>query len=494
MASNAFTNTYSRVWFQEGGSGPSRPRTYHSNWKAGSISWDRGDLTVIREPDPNAYNSFIRVGRYRGEPGDPELPITARYTFQRSKLLKVARLDCEHTLHIHMGQCENPQDFPRGWEKAMILEGAAINSYGTEDIGAMSPDENAPVNEEVPFVGTDLYEVVRMTFAEMAPDLVTAGIAGVHVCDHAQCGACGVASDGCQVVLALHLATAGSPGAPTSILYTTDGGGSWSTVAGPPALTTSTGMYCAGDTVVVMDGDGDSLWYTSLSDLVLGNVTWTQTTNGFVAGQGPLAASALGASEVWVAGGGGTVYMSADPALGVEVSSQGATANDLNDIHALDSLNVVAVGADNTILATNNGGLSWSLLPGPAAGVVLNAVWVRSSLEWLVGTADGRLYYTINGGGTWVEKGFTGAGTGQVRDIVFATPTVGYIATSNGGSNGRILRTIDGGFSWYVMPEGAGTVPANEGIDHLAVCNDPNILYASGVGAGGTDGLLLKGA
>lgn len=492
MASNAFTNTYSRVWFIEGGAGPSRRRDYFGNWKAGAISWDLGDITVIREPDPNAYNRFVRVGRYRGEPGDPELPITARYTFQRSRLLKAARLDCEHTIQVHMGQCENPQDFPRGWEKTLILEGASISSYGTEDLGAMSPDENAPVNEEVPFVGTDLYEVVRMTFAEMAAQVVTAPVSSVYVCDNAQCGACGVATDGCQVVLALTSGVAGSPGGGSTVLYTVNGGGSWQAVAGPAVAGEK--IYCAGDVAVVLSDADDSMFYTSLAELVAGQVNWTRVATGFVTGQGPIDAWSLGASETWIAGSGGVVYVSRDPALGVEVASSGATSNDLHAIHALDSLNIVAVGAANTVLATTNAGVTWAALVGPEPGAVLSSVWVRSQREWLVGTASGNLWYTIDGGATWLSKGFTGAGAGAIGDIVFATPSVGFMShNAPAGGAGRVLRTIDGGYSWYVMPEGAGTIPTNAGVSALAVCEDPNVLFAAGSASAG-DGILLKAA
>lgn len=492
MASNAYTNTYSRVWFQEGGAGPSRPITYHGNWKAGAVSWDRGDLTIIREPDPNAYNKFIRVGRYRGEPGDPELPITARYTFQRSALLKVARQDCEHGLQVHMGVCENPQDFPRGWQKALILEGAAINSYGTEDLGAMSPDENAPVNEEVPFVGSDLYEITRLTFAEQNGATITREITSVYVCDSAQCGACGVATDGCQVVLALEAVIPASPGAGSRIFYTTNGGGTWASVVGPPSVVAAD-LFCVGDVAVIFGEAGESLYYTDLSDLTLGIVSWTTVGTGFVATKGPLASYSLGASETWIAAEGGYIYFSDDVTLGVSVSNAGsATVNDLNAIHAADSLNIVAVGAANSVVRTTNGGVSWGALTGPAPGVVLNTVWMLSPLEWFVGTAGGRLFYTVNGGATWVEKGFSGNGVGGVRDIRFATPSVGYMA-HNTATAGRVLRTINGGYSWYVMPEGTGSIPTNQRINAIALCQDPNIMFGGGLGVG-TDGMLVKAA
>ncbi len=60
---------------------------------------------------------------------------------------------------------------------------------------------------------------------------------------------------------------------------------------------------------------------------------------------------------------------------------------------------------------------------------------------------------------------------------------------------GRILRTIDGGNSWYVVPEGNTGFPANDRLNMLAPCiNDPNIVYGGGLGDNATDGILIKGA
>ncbi len=497
MPEQVYTNTYSRVWFQEGGPGPSRAVGYHGNWKAGSVSWDRGDITNIRVPDPNEYNKFIRVGRYRGEPGDPELPITARYDFQRSILLRAARADCEHGLQVHMGICENPQDQSRGWTKMLILEGAAISSYGTEDLGALSPDENSPVNEDVPFTGSDLYEVTRLKFGEQAGAAVSREITGVHVCDRQQCGACGVASDGCQVVVALEGGVSASPGASPTVIFTTDGGSSWAerSVTTLAANESGSAVTCMGNSVVVLSADSESLHHTDLPDLVLSAETWAEVSTGFVTAHGPLAIWVLGATEAWIVGEGGYVYFCEDPQNGVEVSDAGnASSEDLNDVHAFDSNNIVAVGANNAVVASSNGGANWQGITGPAAGVVLNAVWMHSALEWSVGAANGRLYYTIDGGSTWSEKSFSGSGVGSVRDIVFTTPSVGYMAHSTAAPAGRILRSTNGGSTWYVLPEGAGAIPTNDYVSTLAVCDDPNVVFGGGLGGNAVDGFLVKAA
>jgi photosystem II stability/assembly factor-like uncharacterized protein len=479
MAQQALVNSYSRVWFQEGGAGPSKARTYHGNWQAGAVSWDKGDLTTIREPDPNSYGKFIRVGRFRGEPGDPELPLRARYTQQRSVLLRAARRDCAHTLQVHIGTCRDPQDFARGWEKTLILEEAAITSYGTDDLGALGPDETAPINEDVPFTGTDLYEVTRLNFSEQGGALVTREITSVYVCDSEQCGACGVSSDGCQVVLALEGAVSASPGLAASLLLTTDGGATWVERSITTLAATERGdrVFCVGSNVIVISSASESLHYAPLADLVANTATWTEVTTGFVATKGPIAAWTLGATETWFVGEGGYIYYSADPTGGVEVSDAGSvTTSDLNDVHFVD------------------GGVTWTELTGPAVGVVLNAVWMKSPTEWLVGTAGGALYYTVDSGVNWTIKAFPGSGAGSVRDIVFVTPSVGYMAHSTATPAGRILRTIDGGYSWYVLPEGSGAIPENDYVGQLAVCVEPNIVFGGGLGGNAVDGFLVKAA
>jgi photosystem II stability/assembly factor-like uncharacterized protein len=119
---------------------------------------------------------------------------------------------------------------------------------------------------------------------------------------------------------------------------------------------------------------------------------------------------------------------------------------------------------------------------------------MKSDIEWLVGAADGTLWYTRNSGGTWTQKGFPGSGAGQVRDIQFATGAIGYMAHSTATPAGRVLRTLDGGFSWYVLPEQAGfSIPANDYVGALAACGeDPNLVFGAGLADNAIDGFLVK--
>jgi photosystem II stability/assembly factor-like uncharacterized protein len=119
---------------------------------------------------------------------------------------------------------------------------------------------------------------------------------------------------------------------------------------------------------------------------------------------------------------------------------------------------------------------------------------MRSEDEWWVGTSAGAVYVTRNRGTNWtlVAMPLT---TIAIDKIVWATDTVGFIAAQIAGPNGRILRTINGGYSWYVMPETpGGTTPANDRFNDLAVCKDEaNMLFAGGLADGGADGIIVKG-
>lgn len=491
-----YRNDFSRIFLQRWGSGPATAPSYEGLWKAGGVSWGQGDAPSIKIPDPNSYGNFVRVGKIPGEPDDPSLTITSRYTMDLSTLLKLAKDGCDHTLHIHMGRCKDPKDFNRGWEKVAILEKARVTNYSTDDLGALGPDERAVVNEEVPFTGEDYYEVKPLVLTEHAAAQVVQEIVDIVVCDSANCGLCGLPSDGCSIVFALTLTAGGSPGLTAEIIYTEDGGGTWGdiNITSLAANEDPDALACVGRYLVVISTESNSLHYTEIEDILNAeSQTWTEVTTGFVVGGEPRDIFAAGSSFVWIVGAGGYIYFTADVTGGVEVQSAGSvTTNPLNAIHGYDTLNLVAVGNTNTVVYTTDGGNTWQSVTGPAVGVHLNTVFMRTETEWWVGTAGGQLWYTRDSGQTWTQKTFSGSGAGQVRDVVFVTPSVGYMAHDTATPAGRIFRTIDGGYSWYVLPEGTGTIPSNDRVNALATCEDANILYGGGLADNAIDGFIVK--
>jgi photosystem II stability/assembly factor-like uncharacterized protein len=448
-------------------------------------------------PDPEQYGQFITVDRIKAQQGLPTISIESRLTRDLSELLLLVRKGCAFDVQLHAGQCEDPRDFNGGWEKIYVLEAAEATSYDTADFGALDADQEAVVNETVPMTGQNWYEIKRIAGGEVAASDVVQEVVDVIICDSRQCGACGISSNGCEKIFAVSKNTAGSPGLGAQVLYSGDGGSLW----GSTVVTTlgasddPSALACSGIYLVVASLESESVHIAPLADILLGVETWTEVTTGFVAAHGPNAIFTLGSTFNWLVGNGGYIYFSDDIGSGVSVQSAGGqTVQNLLAISGSDELNLVAVGASNTILFTNNGGDTWSSITGPAIGEDITSVAVKSPTVWIVGTSAGNLFYTGDGGATWTAKLFPGSGSGVVQDIQFSNGTVGYLSHTTSGGVGRILRTIDGGFSWYVLPEAAGlSLPDNDKIDALAACTeDVNLVFGAGLGANATDGILIK--
>jgi photosystem II stability/assembly factor-like uncharacterized protein len=468
-------------------------------WKAGSPEWSLGDVTNEYAPNPDNYGTFDVIGKIIGEPGNPTLPVTAYYPpAKESMLLRLARLGCDHDLQVHMGDCTDPQDFNRGWTKILTLTAARPTSWGTTDMGALMPGERASVMEEVPFTGETIYEILQIAFGAKAAAQIVQEVIDVVICDRVTCGSCGIPSDGCSIIFALTLSNAGSPGLAAEIIFTDDGGATFDdtniTTLSPSENPNA--FACIGVNLVVISEDSESLHYAPIADILAGVETWAEVTTGFVATKGPLAMISLSPRHTWIVGEGGYVYFTDDPTAGVEVQDAGsATAQDLNAIHGIDTDNLVAVGASNAVILTRDGGATWTAITGPDAGVVLTSVWMHGTDEWFIGTAGGKLWYTQDAGDTWTQKTFPGSGAGAVRDIKFSSAAVGYMSHDTATPAGRILRTVSGGNSWYVAPEGNTAIPANDKINALAVCEDNvNLVWGGGLGDNATDGFLVVGA
>lgn len=490
---------HSRMWLLKNRAGPVHAPSYESYWTAGAASWALGDVTNIYIPRPDQYNQFDVAGVIVGERGNPELPMTARYMADaKSVLLDLARSGCQVDVQVHMGECQDPRSFNMGWNKILVLEGAQPTNWGTTPLGAMTPSEREVVNEEVPFTGQTFYEIMRIVFQEQAAAQAVQEVVDITVCDAATCGACGIASDGCSVVFAVTLTAGGSPGLSAEVLYTSNGGATWddTNVTTLSAAEDPNALACVGVYLVVISEDSESLHYAASADILAGTETWAEVTTGFVATKGPLAMWSADPQHTWMVAEGGYIYFAEDVTAGVEVQDAGvSTVQNLNAVHGIDALHLVAVGASNAVLMTDNGGETWGAVTGPDVGVTLNTVWMRSATEWLVGTATGKLWYTLDSGDTWTQKAFPGSGAGVVYDIKFSTPTVGWMAHATAAPAGRILRTIDGGYSWYVAPENNTSIPTNDAVKALALCTDNvNVVYGAGLAGNAVDGFVVKGA
>lgn len=492
-------SSQSRVWTIQDRASPAHSPTYQALGRANAVAWGQGSITPIRVPDPEQYGNFITIDKIRGQKGLPGLSIEFRMTRDLSAVLALARKGCPVDIQVHVGACKDPSDFDLGWEKIHVLEDADLTNYATGPLGAFDADGEAVVNETIDVMGSDYYELKPLTFAESANSQIIQSVIAVAICDSRTCGACGLPSDGCQRIFAIQTPVGASPGLTAELVFTIDGGTTWTetNVSSLPANMAPSALMCVGPYLVVISHDDDSLNYALISEILAGTATWTRITTGIVASGSPNAGLSLGRTQTWIVGDGGYIYFSTDITAGVSTQQAGdLTTEDLGCIDAFDDDNLIVGGTNNAILITSNGGVSWALLTGPAAkaAVEITAIKLLSDSEIILFYADGTAYYSQDTGVNWTQKALPGSLT-AIDGVSFATRTVGYLI-GRAGAVAKALRTVNGGYSWYVLPESSGlSMPTAVQFNSVVACGDnPNLAWIGGLRANNGDGILIKGS
>jgi photosystem II stability/assembly factor-like uncharacterized protein/PKD repeat protein len=119
------------------------------------------------------------------------------------------------------------------------------------------------------------------------------------------------------------------------------------------------------------------------------------------------------------------------------------------DFHILSPGVIVAVGLafmgnDETIFKSTNYGVSWSMVHAYGGGIyprITNAVHFPSSTVGYVACTNGRILKTTNGGDTWTT--LSTGNTFELKDIYFTNNNIGYAV-----GNSRLFKTTNGGSSW----------------------------------------------
>lgn len=500
MASKTVVKTgSSRVFIIKHRAGPNREPVYLGSAMLGSTSWGQGDVTKIEVPSDLAYNRWEQIDSFQPSPDRATSTISAYLYEDRSELYDLVKLRCAFDVQSHIGACEDPRDFDGGWRKIKVFEEAKITSYDMPELGAMEGESQATIMEDAAYSARSVYDVLRMLYRTVANNEVGEEVIAIDVCDTIACGECDDVepSDGCQRVFAVTNGAGTSPGVLPQVIITTDQYGDaaiierWITTFAIGENAVDAG--CHGLYLVVLS-DQDELHYANKNDMVLENETWAAVATGFVAAGSPNAIWNYGPSLSYIAGDGGYIYKMVSPTDGVTALDAGsAVSDDLNDIDGYDVENVAAVG-DAGAISYSIDGTNFASMTAPVGPTDLYAVAYRTKNEIWVGGDNGSVYVSTDYGASWTTKTMPGTLT-QIDKIIWVNETVGSVAGRVAGPNARILRTINGGYSWYVVPEAVGqSIPTIDYINDMAVCADePNILFAGGLADNGGDGVILKG-
>ena len=491
---------YSRVFLIEGRARVDRAPSYQSCLKAGGLDRSFGDVEMIECPDPSEWGKWVEMGRVRGAKERAKLTLTGRYAADvKSMLLRLARKGCAVDGHINMGACD-PPNINNKFTKKLILEDALLTNHTTEDLGALASGDASKVDESSDLSVGDAYEVLPLSFAERAGSIVTNEILDGVICDSVSCGSCQEESGGCDKVYFVTKAAGGSASTPADIVFSVDGGAKWyaQDILALGVAVDAVGVACLGAYVVVIGANITTpMVYAEKSNLTPSSIAaWSVIATGFSAGGLPQAIWSTG-SQAFIVGTGGYIYGTTDPAAGVTVLDAGvATGTTLNAVHGLSDEFAIAVGNAGSIVKTEDGSV-WTLVVPTNINFIattFNCVMVVSRNEWVLGTATGRLYYTLDGGVTFYEKTFPGSGSGVVQDITKSTASVWFLSHTTALGRGRVLRSYDAGYSWEVMPENVGTLPLSDKFTTLVACpNDPNLIYMGGLADNAADGIIVQG-
>lgn len=225
---------------------------------------------------------------------------------------------------------------------------------------------------------------------------------------------------------------------------TADAGANWTPVTGAVSATRSSAVNAL---IAVADG-----WQSAPQITTDGGDTWTNTGHRIV-GLGPQAAYADPA-HAWSYGWDmiyeyGLIGTSADGGNSWNIGS--FPGNTERDAAVVDADHVWLATDNGVVLATANGGSSWTtqtVAPVGTVGAPLDLIEFTDLTHGWTLDEDRRLFRTVNGGGTWTPVATPGAWS--MMDMDFASSTTGWICgQANDGS--MLWKTTDAGSTWTTV-------------------------------------------
>lgn len=483
-----------RSWYQPGGVG-TKPyffgvdTLYHYIDSANMTG--NGSIDPIFVPNPRVPGQYKLAGRMTSAPELPTASIVFTESWGGIPRPLLAR-NCEFNLIEVRSQCKDYSDLYRGWDgMALIYSGMKIN--GNLDLGARTArDSDEMLQITVEATGTAIYPVGALNFGtEADADVVVEVIDQVYGTS-VQCGNCGTPNDGSQFIYAITRANVGSPSAPGQLIYSLDGGVTWTT-----ALITGIGtsvepryIDIAGN-ILFVGTNGTSLFYTVLDELTGAPTTWNSVTQlsdfNDVYVQTPSSIFFVHSTNV---------YKTSD----ITIPASIIDSNSSNSLHRVSGYNktIVAVGNNGEVRYSQNNGVTW--ISAVASSASNNrAVAVLSERNWMVGDVAGNVYKTTTAGDSWSVVAFPNYGVGSISDIVVSSREVIWIA-QNYNNVAYLATTIDGGYSWTNSTAGSSRMynfPVFQSINRIAVPQnvDPhiscNFITLGGLATGGADGVLI---
>lgn len=413
-----------------------------------------------------------------------------------SRFFQLVRENCGLRIYLARGDdCVNPFDINEFDVLGMFGSVVTFGAYNRTELRHKNKADTAAIMESTTVTAFDFREVAKQTLT-IRGGLTVAPIVDIVLCDNKACGAkCDDDSDGCQRWIWTD--ASGLVGWTENQWFSEN-----QSVTTPAPLVNVKRLCCVNGQLILIgeDAEGNGAIATaSLTDVFAGDPIAYTVIETTVAGAdlAVLEGCSVCGNTLWLFGETGNTYQY-NPNLGTIVSAPttAGLANTWLDMAAMGDT-VVLVGESGQIVRSQDGGTTFSLIEviDPTTGLVfagnLHSVEVLDGQNYMVGTEDGRVLFTLDDGATWnsqlIESTFGNVGT--IEDISFDPNTqVGYMVT-NGPNGSAWFKTYYGNCSsWLMLPESSDTLSSDYIYNATKVCpDDPNVAVAvgdNGAGAG----------
>jgi len=158
-----------------------------------------------------------------------------------------------------------------------------------------------------------------------------------------------------------------------------------------------------------------------LGTLQLNAQTWVTQTSGTSNDLWGL--SFVDAVTGWASGSAGTILATVDGGTTWTPQTSGVTVPILRNIEMFDAMTGWTIGDNGTILSTVDGGVNWTAQTSGVSVTLREASFISASKGWACG-ATGTILTTSDGGANWNSQI---SGTNQIlRDVQFINTNRGY--------------------------------------------------------------------
>jgi len=208
--------------------------------------------------------------------------------------------------------------------------------------------------------------------------------------------------------------------------------------------------------LVWQEVDAAGQGYIAYCDDLLGTAWTTVAIGGAAAGEGSIRGQSvfsLHGRFIFLAGANGSIWKSTDYGLTwTQVEAGVIHAGNYNCVHFADENYGVAGGAADIIAVTTDGGITWNAATPTGSGDDILCCWQHDKNRIWLGTDEGSLYFSRDGGVTWTERtGWAGSGVGDVTGMSWYDDHYGFICSDTAAPVGTVLRTINGGYDWEAI-------------------------------------------